>query len=90
VLHKVYLDERMHELGYVGREVCYMICPSFPPINTSLKEVEEARAYIFGKDVKDAGIHYLEHQSFHFTTASGKQWKVYGSPVCHHVLHFDP
>jgi len=31
--------------------------------------------------VRNAGIHYLEHESFKFTTSSGRTWNVYGSPA---------
>lgn len=27
------------------------------------------------------GLYYLEHESLHVTSSSGKVWKVYGSPV---------
>jgi hypothetical protein len=31
--------------------------------------------------MKAANVHYLEYESFEFTTASGRTWIVYGSPV---------
>lgn len=27
------------------------------------------------------GLHYLEHEPLHFTSPTGRVWKVYGSPV---------
>ena len=44
--------------------------------------MEAARRLVRSADVKDAGIHYLEYESLHFTTHAGRLWKVYGSPVC--------
>jgi hypothetical protein len=29
----------------------------------------------------DAGIHYLEHESYDYVTPTGRVYKVYGSPV---------
>jgi len=40
-----------------------------------------ARELIYSAPVKAAGIHYLEYESFRFTTATGREWKVYGSPA---------
>jgi len=41
--------------------------------------VQRARAMVRG--LASQGLYYLEHESLHFTSPSGKVWKIYGSPV---------
>ncbi|TFK55026.1 Metallo-dependent phosphatase, partial [Heliocybe sulcata] len=40
-----------------------------------------AQALVRDLAVREAGIQYLEHESYQFTSVSGKQWNVYGSPA---------
>lgn len=49
------------------------------------KDFDTAQAAIRSQELIDAGIHYLQHEPFSFTTASGRLWNVYGSPVSHNV-----
>jgi hypothetical protein len=49
------------------------------------QDLESTRSVFLSKRVKEAGIYYLEHESLQFTTQSGRQWKVYGSPVSSNV-----
>jgi len=39
------------------------------------------REYMKGEKMKKANVHYLEHESFTFTTGVGRKWVVYGSPA---------
>ncbi|KAF9228787.1 Metallo-dependent phosphatase [Gyrodon lividus] len=41
--------------------------------------IQRARAYVHSQ--ASFGMYYLEHQSLHFTSPSGRVWKVYGSPA---------
>lgn len=41
--------------------------------------VQHARAMVRG--LASRGLYYLEHEPLHFTSPSGKVWKIYGSPV---------
>ncbi|KAH7910166.1 Metallo-dependent phosphatase [Hygrophoropsis aurantiaca] len=43
-------------------------------------DIQRARDYVYGQATKDAGLHYLEHEAFQFTS-SGEVWSVYGSPA---------
>jgi len=45
------------------------------------ESVDAGRALVRSQELRDSGIHYLEHQSFCFTTPSGREWIVYGSPA---------
>ncbi|KAI0048207.1 Metallo-dependent phosphatase [Auriscalpium vulgare] len=45
------------------------------------EDIHKARAMMIGRGARDAGIHYLEHESTELVTATGKRWKVYGSPA---------
>ncbi|KAJ3553355.1 hypothetical protein NM688_g3657 [Phlebia brevispora] len=47
----------------------------------TLKDLEAGRALVRGEAALKAGIHYLEYESFQFTTESGRTWNVYGSPA---------
>jgi hypothetical protein len=48
----------------------------------SPQSVDAGRSLVRSQDLRDAGIYYLEHESFQFATEAGREWKVYGSPVC--------
>ncbi|KIM57089.1 hypothetical protein SCLCIDRAFT_131263 [Scleroderma citrinum Foug A] len=41
--------------------------------------VQHARAMVRG--LASRGLYYLEHEPLHFTSPSGKVWKIYGSPA---------
>jgi len=45
------------------------------------KEVTAARRLIRSNGMREAGIHYLEHEALQVTVASGRTWKIYGSPA---------
>ncbi|KZT26341.1 Metallo-dependent phosphatase [Neolentinus lepideus HHB14362 ss-1] len=47
-------------------------------------QVTSAQALLRSPAVLEAGIRYLEHEPYEFTSVSGKQWKVYGSPAAPH------
>ncbi|THH15598.1 hypothetical protein EW146_g4911 [Bondarzewia mesenterica] len=51
-------------------------------LNVGLQDVEKARSIMKSEAVRNAGIHYLEYESMDLTTATGKTWKIYGSPAC--------
>lgn len=36
--------------------------------------------------MKKANVHYLEYESIEFTTAVGRVWRVYGSPVSNLIV----
>jgi hypothetical protein len=46
-----------------------------------LQEISAARKLVYSPEVREAGIHYLEHESLELMTPNGKKWKIYGSPV---------
>lgn len=48
-------------------------------LTTRTQVIEQTRAYVCSQS--SFGLHYLEHESLHFTTPTGRVWKVYGSPV---------
>ncbi|KAH7889940.1 Metallo-dependent phosphatase-like protein [Phlebopus sp. FC_14] len=41
--------------------------------------IRHAQAYMHSQ--ASVGVYYLEHEPFHFTSPSGRVWKVYGSPA---------
>ncbi|KAL4065335.1 Metallo-dependent phosphatase-like protein [Scleroderma citrinum] len=43
------------------------------------QSIQHARAMV--RNLASVGFYYLEHESLHFTSPSGKMWKVYGSPA---------
>ncbi|TDL27245.1 Metallo-dependent phosphatase [Rickenella mellea] len=43
-------------------------------------EVDASRELMQSKEIRDAGIHYLEHQAIELSTSNGIKWKFYGSP----------
>jgi len=45
------------------------------------ESIDAGRALVRSQELRDSGIYYLEHQSFCFTTPSGREWIVYGSPA---------
>jgi len=47
----------------------------------STNRFDAARTVVRSQDLRDAGIYYLEHEPFRFTTVAGREWKVYGSPA---------
>jgi len=47
----------------------------------SPESVDAGRSLVRSQDVRGAGIHYLEYESFRFTTTGGREWNVYGSPA---------
>lgn len=50
-------------------------------LNDRQYEVQSIRELVRSKEVKERGVHYLEHEGLEFTTEGGESWKVYGSPV---------
>jgi hypothetical protein len=55
--------------------------PSFFDELLDVQELVAIREYVKGEAMKKANVHYLEYESIEFTTASGRAWRVYGSPV---------
>ncbi|KXN90489.1 putative rhamnogalacturonate lyase C [Leucoagaricus sp. SymC.cos] len=46
-----------------------------------IEELSAIQKYMKGEEMRKANVHYLEYESFEFTTASGRKWKVYGCPA---------
>ncbi|KDQ60608.1 hypothetical protein JAAARDRAFT_151133 [Jaapia argillacea MUCL 33604] len=68
--HDLCLDEKFRKGG--GYDSSFDTLPA--------EDIDSARALVRSEAVRAAGIHYLEHESFQFTTQSGRRWKVFGSP----------
>jgi len=45
------------------------------------RDIDTAQKLIRSDELVDAGVHYLEYESMHFTTTAGRTWNVYGSPA---------
>ena len=67
-----------------GKQACHLmsVCliRSFQ-YSSEEQSVDEARALVRSKSLRDSGIYYLEHESLRFKTPEGREWHVYGSPV---------
>ncbi|KAJ3572801.1 hypothetical protein NP233_g2845 [Leucocoprinus birnbaumii] len=53
----------------------------FEGADVDIIEISAAQDYVKGEEMREANVHYLEYESFEFTTASGRTWKVFGSPA---------
>ncbi|GJE96952.1 metallophosphatase domain-containing protein [Phanerochaete sordida] len=70
--HDLCLDEEWADGGYWEKKAG----DSMP-----LTDVQAARAMVRSEKLREAGIHYLEHESTTIVTESGRSWEIYGSPA---------
>ncbi|KAI0672785.1 Metallo-dependent phosphatase [Trametes maxima] len=53
------------------------------PSNLQAEDVAAARALVRSESMREAGMHYLEHESAIYTAKSGRTYTIYASPVSH-------
>ncbi|GBE81815.1 Metallo-dependent phosphatase [Sparassis latifolia] len=45
------------------------------------EDIAAARAMVHSDTLRQAGLHYLEHESIRITVPNGRTWEIYGSPA---------